>query len=596
MSIRVLDPRVAQQVAAGEVVDRPASVVKELVENALDAGASRVEVELGDGGTSRILVRDDGSGMSRRDASLSVLRHATSKIRSVKDIESVITLGFRGEALPSIASVSSFTLTTATGEGAATKVVVEGGAEAEVSPASHPKGTTVVVDRLFYNVPARRAFLKGSRAERAAITEVLTHLAIAHPRVAFRLTEKGRDYLSLPAAGDLLERLAQIQGVAKARAMRKVEYEAGAFTISGYAALPSLTEGSRAHQTISVNGRFVRAENLHRGLDDAYRATVPSGRYPPVALEIDVDPHRVDVNVHPTKQIVRFSEERAARDAVAAAVRTAIEWRSPTPATTPRSAERAFTQERFSPRPTTTWEHASRAAESRPVYPAPPEGGLQEVRERISEASRPLAEARGPYEELPERGALPSPEQLRVIGQLAAGYILVEEPEEAMWVVDQHVAHERAILDRLHDSDSPATVQSLLVPEVVELSPGEAEIAAANLEELSVYGFEAEPFGPSSVRVTAVISTLADRDITGAFKDALAAITSTDPGHSREDNILATIACHSAVRMGDRLSQPEMEELIKDWLTSRLPATCPHGRSICFRVGLREVARKLDRH
>ena len=593
MSIRVLDPRVAQQVAAGEVVDRPASVVKELVENALDAGASRVEVETDDGGTSRILVRDDGSGMPPADAGLSVRRHATSKIRSVKDIESVATLGFRGEALPSVASVSSFSLTTSTGEGSGTRVVVEGGADAEVSPASHPKGTTVVVDRLFYNVPARRAFLKGSRAERAAITEVMTHLAIAHPRVAFRLAEKGRDYLSLPAAGDLLERLAQILGVARARAMRKVEYEAGAFGISGYAALPSLTESSRAHQTISVNGRFVRAENLHRGLDDAYRATVPGGRYPPVALEIDVDPHRVDVNVHPTKQIVRFSEERAARDAVAAAVRTTIQWRPPAPVTTPRSTERTFTQERFSsPRPP-TWD---RAAEDRPVYPAPPEGGLQEARERLSEASRPLAEERGPYEELPERGALPSLEDLRVIGQLAAGYILVEEPDEALWVVDQHVAHERAILDRLHDSDSPATVQSLLVPEVVELSPGDAEIAAENLEELSVYGFEAEPFGPISVRVNAVISTLADRDIAGAFKDALSAITSTDPGHNREDHILATIACHSAVKMGDRLSQPEMEALIREWLTSRLPATCPHGRSICFRVGLREVARKLDRH
>ena len=593
MSIRVLDPRVAQQVAAGEVVDRPASVVKELVENALDAGASRVEVELDDGGTSRILVRDDGSGMLPGDARLSVQRHATSKIRSVKDIESVATLGFRGEALPSVASVSSFSLTTSTGEGSGTRVVVEGGADAEVSPASHPKGTTVVVDRLFYNVPARRAFLKGSRAERAAITEVVTHLAIAHPDVAFRLTEKGRDYLSLPAAGDLLERLAQTLGVARARAMRKVEYESGAFGISGYAALPSLTESSRAHQTISVNGRFVRAENLHRGLDDAYRATLPSGRYPPVALEIEVDPRRVDVNVHPTKQIVRFSEERAARDAVAAAVRTTIQWRPPAPVTTPRSTERTFTQERFSsPRPP-TWD---RAAEDRPVYPAPPEGGLQEARERLSEASRPLAEERGPYEELPERGALPSLEDLRVIGQLAAGYILVEEPDEALWVVDQHVAHERAILDRLHDSDSPATVQSLLVPEVVELSPGDAEIAAENLEELSVYGFEAEPFGPNSVRVNAVISTLADRDIAGAFKDALSAITSTDPGHNREDHILATIACHSAVKMGDRLSQPEMEALIREWLTSRLPATCPHGRSICFRVGLREVARKLDRH
>jgi DNA mismatch repair protein MutL len=600
-SINVLDPRVAQQVAAGEVVDRPASVVKELVENALDAGASRIEVELGDGGTSRIQVRDDGSGMPAGDASLSVLRHATSKIRNVEDIEAVTTLGFRGEALPSIASVSSFTLTTSTGEGAATKVLVEGGAEAEVSRASHPKGTTVLVDRLFYNVPARRAFLKGPRAERAAITEVVTHLSIAHPIVAFRLSEKGRDYLSLPEAGDLLERLAQILGVGKARALRRVEYESGAFAVSGYAALPSLTEGSRAHQTISVNGRFVRAENLHRGLDDAYRATVPSGRYPPVAVEITADPRRVDVNVHPTKQVVRFSEERAAREALAAAVRGAIEWRPPAPPSTPRAAERTFTQDRFSGPPRPPADYPSFATEGRSPYTTARD--LRAARERLSEASRPLAqslaEERGPFrEDLPERGGLPQAplEELRVIGQLAAGYILVEEPESSMWVVDQHVAHERAILDRLHDSDSPATVQSLLVPEVVDLSPGEAELAAASLEELSVYGFEAEPFGPRSVRVTAVISTLADRDIAGAFKDALSAISGTEPGHRREDHILATIACHSAVKMGDRLSQSEMEALIKSWLTSRLPATCPHGRSICYRIGLREIARKLDRH
>jgi len=600
-SINVLDPRVAQQVAAGEVVDRPASVVKELVENAIDARASRIEVELTEGGTSRILVRDDGSGMSRGDATLSVLRHATSKIQNVEDIEAVTTLGFRGEALPSIASVSSFTLTTSTGEGAATKVVVEGGAKAEVSAASHPKGTTVLVDRLFYNVPARRAFLKGARAERAAIVEFVTHLAIAHPTLAFRLTDKGRDYLSLPEAGDLLERLAQILGVAKARALRKVEYESGAFAVSGYAALPSLTEGSRAHQTISVNGRFVRAENLHRGLDDAYRATVPSGRYPPVAVEITADPRRVDVNVHPTKQVVRFSEERAAREAVAAAVRGTIEWRPQAPPSAPRAAERPYTQDRFSVPSRPPADYPSYAAEGGSPYTTPPARGLQEARERLSEASRPLAEPpaeeTGQYAELPERGGLPqaSPEELRVIGQLAAGYILIEEPG-SLWVVDQHVAHERAILDRLHDSDSPATVQSLLVPEVVDLSPAEAELAAASLEELSVYGFEAEPFGPRSVRVTAVISTLADRDIAGAFKDALSAISGTEPGHRREDHILATIACHSAVKMGDRLSQPEMEDLVKNWLESRLPATCPHGRSICYRIGLNEVARKLDRH
>ncbi len=595
MSIRVLDPLVAQQVAAGEVVDRPASVVKELVENSLDAGARRIEVELGEGGTSHLLVRDDGSGMTPEDARLCVLRHATSKIRAASDIESVTTLGFRGEALPSIASVSAFSLTTSTGEGAGTRVVVDGGGPAEVSPAPHPRGTTVLVDRLFYNVPARRAFLRGPRAERAGVVEVLTHLAVAHPDVAFRLTENGRDYLSLPAAADLLERLAQVGGVARARAMRRVEYQAGAFGISGYAALPSLTEGSRAHQTISVNGRWVRAENLNRGLDDAYRATVPSGRYPPVALRIEVDPRRVDVNVHPTKQIVRFSEERAARTAVAAAVRSAIEWRQPAPAAAPRHAEKTFAQDRLAAPAPPSQSYPPYAAEERPAYPTPPARSLEEARARISEASQPLAESSRVAEELPERGALPPLEDLRVIGQLAAGYILLEEPD-SLWIVDQHVAHERAILDRLTDSDSPATVQSLLVPEVVELSPSEAERAAESLEELSVYGFEAEPFGPRSVRVTAVISTLADRDIAGAFKDSLAAVSGTGPGHRREDRILATIACHSAVKMGDRLSQPEMEALIKEWLTSRLPATCPHGRSICYRVGLNEVARKLDRH
>jgi len=622
MSVEVLDPRVAQQIAAGEVVDRPASVVKELVENSLDAGATRIEVELGAGGTTSILVRDDGSGMSPEDAERCVLRHATSKIRSVKDLESVTTLGFRGEALPSVASVSCFTLTTSTGEGAGTKVYVDGGATAEVSPASHPKGTTVLVDRLFYNVPARRAFLKGPRAERAAIIEVVTHLAVAHPGVAFRLAEEGRDYLSLPASarGDLMERLAQVMGIARARAMRKVDYEAGPFRVTGFAALPSLTEGSRARQTISVNGRWVRAESLSRGVDEAYRATLPSGRYPPVALRVEVDPARVDVNVHPTKQVVRFSEEGAARSAVAAAVREAIEWRPAPPVTAPRPGESAPAQPSF-PRPQAPPSWTERPGASRPLVaegragyaPAAPSlapagsewRDLRAAREELAEAARPLSEALRegppgayPAHELPERGALPNLEELRVIGQFAAGYVLVEEPG-SLWIVDQHVAHERAILDRLtdpQDGGSLPTTQALLVPEVVELSPAEAADLEDHLEELSVYGFEAEPFGRDCVRVTSVVSTLANRDVAGAFREALGAARGSGPGRRREDHILATIACHSAVKLGDRLTQPEMEALIRDWLTSRMPATCPHGRSICYRIGTNEVARKLDRH
>ncbi len=639
--LAVLDPLVAQQVAAGEVVDRPASVVKELSENALDADATRVEVEIADGGRERMVVRDNGSGMTQEDAKLSVLSHATSKIRIASDIESVLTMGFRGEALPSIASVSAFSLTTSTGEGAGINIVAYGAGEVNASPASHPKGTTVFVDRLFYNVPARRAFLKSARAERAAIVEVMTNLAIAHPRVMFRLTEKGRDVLSLPAAKDLLERLAQLYGVGKARAMRRVDHESGAFKVTGYAALPSVTEGSRSGQTVSVNGRWVRAEGLTKGIDDAYRGTVPVGRYPPVALRVQVDPRQVDVNVHPTKQLVRFSDEREARLATSGAVSSAIRgtgepvaeqdgWNKE-PETSVGASSHPTPEDNAAVAPSTVPEHPPTedypASETAPPVPPPYEGpastdgGSSTSPDRLFESSEkprrsdsPEApdpsEQRDRIEQDPaphprtessagvERGDLPRLEALRVVGQIGFGYILVDEPLAA-WIVDQHVAHERALLDRLTDPEEGQmpSVQSLLVPEVVQLPPQDAAEAADSLEELSVYGFEVEPFGKDSFRVNGVISTLAERgDVAGGFREAVSAMRGMAPGMSREERILATIACHSAVKLGDKLSYEEMEALIRDWLTSRYPATCPHGRSICYRMEHKDIARKLDRH
>jgi DNA mismatch repair protein MutL len=639
--VAVLDPLVAQQVAAGEVVDRPASVVKELSENALDAGATRIEVEIADGGRERMVVRDNGSGMTEEDAKLCVLSHATSKIRTASDLESVMTMGFRGEALPSIASVSAFSLTTSTGEGAGTKVVTDGGGEATVSPASHPKGTTVFVDRLFYNVPARRAFLKSARAERAAIVEVMTNLAIAHPRVMFRLTENGRDVLSLPAAKDLLERLAQLYGVGKARAMRKVDHESGAFKVTGYAALPSVTEGSRSSQTISVNGRWVRAEGLTKGIDDAYRSTVPAGHYPPVALSVEVDPRQVDVNVHPTKQLVRFSDEREARLAASGAVTSAIQGSGePAAAQDERNAVSPPSDTSLVPNdeggaaavPSTVTKAPTEkhpASETAPPIPPPYEGPASSNDDRdgsISpgslfessqnpKVSNPpkapnLPEQRDHTTQDPvqhsrtrdtagvERGDLPRLRDLQVVGQIGSGYILIDEPMAA-WIVDQHVAHERTLLDRLTDPEvgQMPTIQSLLVPEVVQLPPRDAAEAVDHLEELSVYGFEVEPFGKGSFRINGVISTLAERgDVAGAFREAVSAMKGTAPGMSREERILATIACHSAVKLGDKLSHDEMETLIKDWLTSRYPATCPHGRSICYRLEHKDIARKLDRH
>jgi DNA mismatch repair protein MutL len=635
--VALLDPLVAQQVAAGEVVDRPASVVKELSENALDARATRVEVEIVDGGRERMLVRDDGSGMTEDDAKLSVLRHATSKIRTTSDIESVMTLGFRGEALSSIASVSAFSLTTSTGEGAGTNVMVDGGGNVDVSPASHPKGTTVLVDRLFYNVPARRAFLKSARAERAAIVETITNLAIAHPQVRFRLVEEGREVLSLPAAGDLIERLAQLYGVGKARAMRRVYHGSGAFKVTGYAALPSITEASRSRQTVSVNGRWVRAESLTKGIDEAYRATVPAGRYPPVALSVEVDPHQVDVNVHPTKQLVRFSDEKEVRQAISEAIRATIQGTGdPAPERDGRST-RSETSGASSPPVSGGVADAPAAAPQRHLTednrasettsPAPParrmaankKGGsglpdslfgaskhsgsdpsrapdLLEQRKRLQQASTSLS--RDGSAASVERGDLPRLRDLRVVGQIGSGYILVDEPLSA-WIVDQHVAHERALLDRLTDPEDEQmpTIQTLLVPEVLELSPEDAAEATDSLEELSVYGFEVEPFGKGSFRINGVISTLAQRgDVAGAFRDAISAMKGTAHGMIREKRILATIACHSAVKLGDKLSYEEMKALIKEWLTSRYPATCPHGRSICYRIDHKDIARRLDRH
>src|SRR5215211_2097486 len=586
-----------------------------------------------------MLVRDNGSGMSEEDAKLSVLSHATSKIRTASDIESVMTMGFRGEALPSIASVSAFSLTTSTGQGAGTKVLTDGGGEATVSPASHPKGTTVLVDRLFYNVPARRAFLKSARAERAAIVEVMTNLAIAHPQVMFRLVEQGRQVLSLAAAKDLIERLAQLYGVGKARAMRRVGYESGAYKVTGYAALPSITESSRSSQTISVNGRWVRAEGLTKGIDDAYRGTVPAGRHPPVALRVEVDPRQVDVNVHPTKQLVRFSDERGVRQALSKAISHAIQGTSdsvpdqderntesetmdasPPPASEGAADAPLALPERPPPMqdqlasestssvpskgPTSTNEGDSMApdrlfaaSEKSPSSDPPKAPGLSEQHKRIEQASAPLSQASSTASRV-ERGDLPSLRDLRVVGQIASGYILVDEPLAA-WIVDQHVAHERAILDRLTDPEDEwmPTVQSLLVPEVVELSPRDAAEAADSLEELSVYGFEVEAFGKDSFRINGVISTLAERgDVAGGFREAVSAMRGTAPGMSREERILATIACHSAVKLGDKLSHKEMEALIKEWLTSRYPATCPHGRSICYRLEHKDIAHKLDRH
>jgi DNA mismatch repair protein MutL len=423
--------------------------------------------------------------------------------------------------------------------------------------------------------------------------------------------------------------------------MREVLYESGAFKVSGYAALPSITEGSRSRQTFSVNGRWVKAEGLTKGVDDAYRGTMPAGRYLPVALCIAVDPRQVDVNVHPTKQLVRFSDEREVRQALSMAISNAIEGTGDAvteqaernaefeiagPSSSHLSSEGDGTDTPLAApeRPPSEGRQANEAPSLMPPSrrSASNNGGAsissdslfeasespsisdpkvddtseQQHSKRMEEAFTPLSRA-GSSARV-ERGELPRLRDLRVVGQIASSYILVDEPMAA-WIVDQHVAHERALLDKLTDPEDGQmpTIQTLLVLEVVHLPPQDAADAADSLEELSVFGFEVEPFGKDSFRTSGVISVLADRgDVAGAFRDAVSAMKGTAPGMSREERILATIACHSAVKLGDKLSREEMEALIKEGFSSRYPATCTHGRSICYRLEHKEIARKLDRH
>jgi DNA mismatch repair protein MutL len=401
-----------------------------------------------------------------------------------------------------------------------------------------------------------------------------------------------------------------------------------------------------ACQTVSVNGRWVRGTALTRAIDDAYRGTLPAGRYSPVVLMIEIDQRKIDVNVHPTKQVVRFSDEPGVRRAVADAISLAIgSIQQPEPEQAAPAGDSDATGAASGATPVSGGQDT---LDSRPAAGDPqgscqhqeqsqgrPQRGRQErenshkidaFQRRVRDASEPMRSPPGPAARAPggtpgadgngsgmdsartgpasspqqarpegsERGSLPGP-AARVIGQFECGYILLEEPG-ALWIVDQHAAHERVLLDRLSAGEQ-VSVQQLLAPEVVELSATEAAEGRELLEELSVYGFEAEPFGPSSFRITGVISTLAERDIVGAFRRAITVARGTESGPDRERQLLATVACKSAVKLGDRLSQQEMESLMKQWLTqSELQATCPHGRSICYRLDSKEVARKLDRH
>lgn len=602
--IRVLEDRVVNKIAAGEVVERPASALKELVENALDAGARDLRVELRSGGRQLLVVTDDGSGMDRLDATLCLERHATSKIRSDADLFEVTTLGFRGEAVPSIASVSRFELLTRRAEDeVGTCVKVEGGRLVTVEDAASPPGTRVSVRNLFFNVPVRRKFLRTVPTELGHCLEAVTRQALVRPWLDVEVRHDGRVSIRAPRVADRARRAADLLGP-HGRALVPAAFVRGDLSVEALVSPVGVHKGSAQGATyLYVNGRFVQDPQLRRAVREAYRGIVPKGRHPTLVLEVTVPPDHVDVNVHPAKTEVRFRHGRALVQAVADGVREALEAHGiQRPVDTPTRAP-VLTLAGPAVQP------ALPLAEPAP-WSAPPPAPLPTVEARPPQPWTPAplpgsTSGRGvsapSVDPPPETGGLlpvPRFQDLRVLGQLARTYILCEGRGELV-IIDQHAAHERVTLHRLlqAERDHLGGGQRLLTPPVVELSPARARALEPHTDVLSRYGLEVEPFGGDSVVVKQLPSALAGADVASLVVDVADDLAEGGDGAPIRDlveRVLATMACHTSVRAGQVLSPYEMRELLRA-LDLVDFSVCAHGRPVSIRVSAAELERRFHR-
>jgi len=599
--VRVLPPEVADKIAAGEVVERPASVVKELVENSLDAGARQIRIELEDAGIGLIAVVDDGEGMTADDAVRAFARHATSKVTCVDDLFRITTLGFRGEALASIAAVSTSTMTTRRpGDLSGTQVLVRGGTIIEVRTAGAPAGTRIEVVDLFGNTPARRKFLKTPATEVGHASELVTRTALAFPRVGFLLRHGSRTLLDYPAVADDVERVAQVYGRERAAAMLPFHGRAAVGTIRGWLSGSHLTLPSARQIFTYVNGRYVRDKLVSHALVAGYSTLLMHGRYPAAVVFIDVLPEEVDVNVHPAKSEVRFRRGGAVHDLITRSVMERLRAHTPpvgagvSAATqAPAAAEDAAAQMSIvlrTARPTAPLRIV-------PMVPAAPVGHpLQAPSAPVSPRAVDALEAPvsfiRPTAVSPhaQHHSIASPStapagffaSLRVIGQVFEGY-LVCEGAESLLVIDQHAAHERVTFERLRHAyaDGGVARQRLLVPTVVDVGAQAAPLLAERLVDLENLGFELEPFGGSSFAVRAVPALLGDGDPATLVRDL--AEEFTEVGRSRRlteaaESVLARLACHSAVRVGQSLGPDQIRALLAAMDNVDFAGNCPHGR------------------
>ena len=578
--IQLLDPTTINQIAAGEVVERPAAAVKELVENSLDAGATRVEIELRGAGRELIRISDNGCGMSAEEARMSLLRHATSKIRSLDDLNGVLSLGFRGEAVPSIGSVSRMTISTATEDGMRTVVRVEGGTHLGDLGEAGPKGTTITVEDLFYNTPARLKFLKSDTTEVGQIVEAIMKYSIAYPGVAFTLLHNDQKVLQTSGSGDQLEAISDVWGRDTARSLVPVEASLGALKLSGYVSPPHITKPTRSLQYLYVNGRPMKSRTLTVALDQAFRDLTPERRYPLVALNIEIDPEQIDVNVSPTKSEVKFQREGIAFEALRVCIREALLAHGMMPS----AAQIALANQaiREASAPTSTLNEMSFWAQSPlggPVTPMSDNAVVDQARiemPAVFGAAPELAQGAMPYIRLLD--------DLRVIGQ-AMNTFIIAETRHGLIVVDQHVAHERIIYEYLCGLKRSTLIekQPLLVPQTLHIDRRAALMLSERLEEIHSVGFDLEPFGGDAYVIRAVPAALRGKDPVRYLKDLIDELVESSVTRKlvpTREQIWIMSSCKLAVKAGDPLSNAEMEKLLVDLATTENPYHCPHGRPI----------------
>ena len=612
MGIQILPDDLANQIAAGEVVERPASIVKELVENAIDAGATRISIEIEEAGKKSIRVSDNGSGMEPEDACLAFERHATSKIQNAGDLESIRSLGFRGEALPSIASISRVRMATGTGKGRnGTEVSMEGGGACRVKEIAFSKGTTIEVNQIFYNTPARQKFLKKDGTEAAHITQVVQQQALANPEIQFSLHHNGRQLLATLPTDQGLYRIAELFGAELSKELIRVEKNDGTYRIEGFISSPVYTRSNRNTQYCFVNSRFVRDRVLLSATQQGYSHLLPRGQHPVLFLFMTMDPGLLDVNVHPAKAEVRFAFQQDVYRFVSHAVQDALQqndksFTAPIDDSAPGQGRE--------PKP--SYEvpgHPSASVPSKdPVLgssqPEPGRGDWSRGLEALYRMVPPADRMRG-VEADPRQieffGQKPKPisdlvfSEFEPVGQLNNSFILMQGPKGVL-VVDQHIAHERVLYERFREAaeNKKVEVQDMLFPLAVELPPAEAQALSEHLESLRELGMHLEPFGKDGFLLRSVPAVLKNHDQESIVREVAGRLIREEKDHTLQnkmEDIIIMMSCRNAIKVNHPMELDQIRKLMHDLEQTQMPYTCPHGRPIALLFEMNDILRKFQR-